>query len=186
MQALIPFAWNGVTLHASGAAVLRARLRRAGPDAVQLLAADSAGAPVITVDSLALRPVSAAQLETAGGRGLDGLYALRWVPAPVPAAVDAGPVAVTGPGAGDLAAALAAAGTSARAWPGLAGLAADVAAGGPAPRAVLAAVGGGAADAPADGDGGGDVLATDVDGAAAGAVLAAGAGAGDGAGAGHR
>ena len=83
-QALVPFAWNGVTLHASGAAVLRARLRRPGPDAVQLLAADSAGAPVITVDSLALRPVSAAQLDAARDRGRTACTPSAGSPPPSP------------------------------------------------------------------------------------------------------
>jgi candicidin polyketide synthase FscB len=63
---LLPFAWTGVSLHAAGAPALRARLRRtAGGWSLQ--AADAAGAPVITVQSLALRPVRAADLQAGGG-----------------------------------------------------------------------------------------------------------------------
>src|SRR6202044_2722237 len=70
---LIPFAWTGVRLHAAGAAVLRARLQASGAGSVTLTAADGAGRPVITVQALALRPVTAGQLQTAwsgAGQGL--------------------------------------------------------------------------------------------------------------------
>ncbi|MDT5040693.1 MAG: hypothetical protein QOE51_1678 [Actinoplanes sp.] len=73
----VPFLWNGVTLHASGASVLHARLRRAGDDAVELDVADAAGLPVMTVESLTVRPV-------AGGAPTarqQPLFTLRWVPA---------------------------------------------------------------------------------------------------------
>ena len=47
---LRPSAWSGISLHATGAAVLRARLTRAG-DIVSMVAADGMGTPVITVSS---------------------------------------------------------------------------------------------------------------------------------------
>ncbi|MEV6927914.1 SDR family NAD(P)-dependent oxidoreductase [Dactylosporangium sp. NPDC051485] len=73
----LPFAWSGVTLHATGATTLRVRLAATGPDSAALTVADAAGAPVATVDGLAIRPVDVGQLRRTGGS--DGLYALEWV-----------------------------------------------------------------------------------------------------------
>ncbi|MGO4430086.1 hypothetical protein AB4Z54_67880, partial [Streptomyces sp. MCAF7] len=47
-----------------------------------LTAADGVGAPVISVESLALRPVTADQLAGSGTARQDSLYRLEWVPAP--------------------------------------------------------------------------------------------------------
>ncbi|WP_455567660.1 SDR family NAD(P)-dependent oxidoreductase [Streptomyces celluloflavus] len=57
-RSLLPFAWSGVSLHASGASVLRVQVIGSGPDAVQLAAVDAQGEPVISVASLALRSAS--------------------------------------------------------------------------------------------------------------------------------
>ncbi|MDQ2958981.1 MAG: acyltransferase domain-containing protein, partial [Actinomycetota bacterium] len=57
-QALLPFEFNGVRLHASGARSLRVRLAAAGPNTVRLSATDDTGAPVIEIAELRLRPVS--------------------------------------------------------------------------------------------------------------------------------
>ena len=143
---LVPFAWGGVSLHAGGASVVRARLRRAGPDAVRVLAVDAAGEPVITVDSLVLRPVTAAQLDAARSQDKhpdqDSLFTVGWISAPASAGdVAAGPVAATGPGRRELVQALAAAGTDARAYPDLAALEQAVVGGAPVPGTVLAAAG---------------------------------------------
>ncbi|MHA7653900.1 SDR family NAD(P)-dependent oxidoreductase, partial [Mycobacterium sp. ML4] len=54
--ARLPFAFHRVTLHAIGAARLRVQLTRTGPDTFTLHATDPAGAPVITIDTLTLRP----------------------------------------------------------------------------------------------------------------------------------
>ncbi|MFE4372395.1 SDR family NAD(P)-dependent oxidoreductase, partial [Streptomyces sp. NPDC056835] len=59
-QPLLPFSWTGVTMEASGAAAIRVRLTAAGDGAVSLAAVDTAGQPVVTVDALVLRPMSAA------------------------------------------------------------------------------------------------------------------------------
>ncbi|MEU7908088.1 type I polyketide synthase [Actinoplanes sp. NPDC049118] len=77
-RARLPFAWTGVTLHATGATTLRVRLSPAGTDAVAVHAYDGGGAPVITVDSLALRPVEAEQLRTSGVP--EALFVLDWTP----------------------------------------------------------------------------------------------------------
>ncbi|XBQ39759.1 polyketide synthase dehydratase domain-containing protein (plasmid) [Streptomyces rapamycinicus] len=71
----LPFAWTGVTLHAVGATTLRVVLSPAGPDAISLLAMDGTGAPVLTADSLVLRPVSEGGL---GGAHDDSLFRVNW------------------------------------------------------------------------------------------------------------
>ncbi|MFE7130453.1 type I polyketide synthase [Streptomyces sp. NPDC057638] len=63
----IPFAWNGVRLHAAGATLLRVKVVPGGTDtdAVRIVAADGSGTPVLTVDSLVTRVVSADRLGSA-------------------------------------------------------------------------------------------------------------------------
>nr|WP_231645158.1 type I polyketide synthase [Sciscionella sp. SE31] len=51
----LPFSWSGVRLAAVGATSLRVRLAFRSPDTVSLIATDSAGALVLSVDSLVLR-----------------------------------------------------------------------------------------------------------------------------------
>ncbi len=75
----LPFAWSGVRVHAAGASTLRVRLRRTGADAVTLTATDATGAPVVSVDSLALLPIAPEQLRAASlDVSRDALLALRW------------------------------------------------------------------------------------------------------------
>ncbi|MEU7137796.1 SDR family NAD(P)-dependent oxidoreductase, partial [Streptomyces sp. NPDC046261] len=79
---LLPSAWNGVSLHAGGAAMARVRITRTGDDSVSIAAIDGAGAPVLSVDSLVLRAPSA-PLGAAGGDDRHGsLLRLEWIPAP--------------------------------------------------------------------------------------------------------
>ncbi|MET9499690.1 type I polyketide synthase [Streptomyces sp. NPDC006552] len=83
-QPVLPFAWNGLSLHAGGADALRIRLTSAGPGAVALEAADETGGLVVTLDSLVSRPVSAGQLETAAGTALtDTLFQVDWSELPL-------------------------------------------------------------------------------------------------------
>jgi acyl transferase domain-containing protein len=88
--ARLPFAWSGVTVHASGAHALRARISPAGPDTVSLTVDDEDGRPVLTVPALTLRPFSPAQLAV----GADSLYRLGWQPLEV--TTPAPPLAVFG------------------------------------------------------------------------------------------
>ncbi|MGW4079192.1 SDR family NAD(P)-dependent oxidoreductase, partial [Streptomyces asiaticus] len=81
----LPFAWTGVSLYASGAATLRVRMAVVGADGVRLEIADATGAPVAAVDSLALRPVSAEQLESARTAYHESLYRVEWPTTPAPA-----------------------------------------------------------------------------------------------------
>ncbi|MFF9077614.1 SDR family NAD(P)-dependent oxidoreductase [Streptomyces sp. NPDC014872] len=78
-QAVLPFAWSGITLHRAGADRLRLRLSPAGADSVRLDLTDGHGAPVATVRGLVARPVTADQL---AGDADDPLYRVEFVPAP--------------------------------------------------------------------------------------------------------
>ncbi|MGW2621152.1 type I polyketide synthase, partial [Streptomyces sp. NPDC001500] len=81
---ILPFAWNGMTLHASGATSLRVRMTPTGPESVALELADGDGAPVASVDSLVLRAVADEQVKAAGrtGPGTDALFAVEWTAVP--------------------------------------------------------------------------------------------------------
>ncbi|WP_337191990.1 SDR family NAD(P)-dependent oxidoreductase [Streptomyces sp. HUCO-GS316] len=87
---LLPFSWNGVSRHATGATVLRVRMRPEGPDSVALDIADDAGRAVLSVTSLVSRAVSAQQLDSFRGDRDATLYRVRWQPA-APAAPAASP-----------------------------------------------------------------------------------------------
>ncbi|HEX6352593.1 MAG TPA: type I polyketide synthase [Actinophytocola sp.] len=79
-ETTIPFAWNRVSLFATGAAALRVWARpAAGDNTVRLALADSTGAPVAFVDSLVTRPVSAGQL---GAGAPESLLRIDWQPGP--------------------------------------------------------------------------------------------------------
>ncbi|MGQ4335514.1 SDR family NAD(P)-dependent oxidoreductase, partial [Streptomyces hayashii] len=81
----LPFVWEGVTLRACGATAVRVRISRAGTNAIRLDITDTAGRPVLTAESLTLRPVSAGQLTAVPH---DSLFRVDWVS--VPAADDPG------------------------------------------------------------------------------------------------
>ncbi|MFF9040953.1 type I polyketide synthase [Streptomyces sp. NPDC014892] len=79
---LLPFAWEGVRLHATGADTLRVRLSPVGRDTISLVAADTAGTPVADVASLTLRPVGADALRRAArAADHDVLHRVDWAPA---------------------------------------------------------------------------------------------------------
>ncbi|WP_405790432.1 SDR family NAD(P)-dependent oxidoreductase [Streptomyces sp. NBC_01367] len=82
-QGRLPFAWSGVRLHAAGASSVRVRLTPAGRDAVALELADTAGAPVASVESLVLRAVSPEQIGAARGGRLESLFQVEWTAVPV-------------------------------------------------------------------------------------------------------
>ncbi|WP_024804255.1 type I polyketide synthase [Nocardia sp. BMG51109] len=74
---LLPFSFGGVTLSAVPTDVLRVHVIPRG-DAVTVELADGTGAPVGSIESLSLRPVSPDQLAV----GEDSLFRLDWVPVP--------------------------------------------------------------------------------------------------------
>jgi mycoketide-CoA synthase len=133
----LPFAWTGVTLHATGATALRVRMSAAGPDTVSVTIADPVGQPVATIESLTIRPVSPEQLARARGMTHDGLFRLDW--SPVSGSDEIAPAAawaVLGRHAPGMAEAL-----SSAPHLGLAGLCEAVASGAPLPEVVIAPFG---------------------------------------------
>ncbi|WP_436764447.1 SDR family NAD(P)-dependent oxidoreductase, partial [Streptosporangium sp. V21-05] len=92
----LPFSWEGVRLHASGASALRVRLTPTGDGALSMEMADTTGAPVASVETLVMRPVGA----TASGPspiGHDSLYRLDWQAIPAPGdGTRTGPTGPTG------------------------------------------------------------------------------------------
>ncbi|MFF2965063.1 SDR family NAD(P)-dependent oxidoreductase, partial [Streptomyces sp. NPDC057963] len=78
---LLPFSWEGVSLHATGARTLRVRMERAGSDAVALQLTAPTGEPVASVDALSLRSVPVAQFDVADGRQ-NSLFRINWVEVP--------------------------------------------------------------------------------------------------------
>ncbi|MGW5348871.1 beta-ketoacyl reductase, partial [Streptomyces sp. NPDC004050] len=79
--------------YAVGASALRMRLTPASadePHTLALLVADETGRPVAAVESLTLRPASAAQVHAAGDN-LESLFRVEWLPVPAaPATAAAG------------------------------------------------------------------------------------------------
>ncbi|WP_433594563.1 SDR family NAD(P)-dependent oxidoreductase [Nocardia sp. CA-145437] len=76
----LPFRWQGVTLQATGASLLRARLTPVPGDidAVSIQVADASGRRVLTTRSMTVQEVSAAQLDAVSAR--DGLHEVQWTP----------------------------------------------------------------------------------------------------------
>ncbi|MCC3767353.1 type I polyketide synthase [Streptomyces sp. UNOC14_S4] len=140
-RARLPFAWDGVRLHAVGAAALRVRVSPAGTGAVALAIADEAGTPVVSVDSLALRPLDADQFTSVNTAHHDALFRIDWAPLSAPAAPSAGQAArayaILGAGEPAVAAALEAAGVGTGTYESLAALGAAVDTDGTAPDVVL-------------------------------------------------
>ncbi|MEV6624693.1 SDR family NAD(P)-dependent oxidoreductase, partial [Amycolatopsis sp. NPDC051114] len=119
----LPFAWEGVRLHAVGATTLRVHVRPVGSGAVALDVADGAGAPVASVESLLLRPMSAVPQAAPAGGG-DTLFRLAWEPAELDAVAEVTDWSVLGSDPFGLTEALGAKAVSAAEATGLAVLAA--------------------------------------------------------------
>ncbi|MGC7098257.1 SDR family NAD(P)-dependent oxidoreductase [Amycolatopsis lurida] len=94
--ARLPFSWTGVSLHQPGAAAVRVRLRQSGPDAVTAELADATGRPVLSVEALVARPVSAAQLGAVRGEDNGALFQVDWIEATAAEAPGLGSIAVVG------------------------------------------------------------------------------------------
>ncbi|SCF46877.1 acyltransferase domain-containing protein, partial [Micromonospora marina] len=70
----VPFAFEGVQVHAAGAGTLRVRLTRDG-SGLRVAAYDEVGAPVVSMDSLVLRELTGV---AAPGVASRSLFELRW------------------------------------------------------------------------------------------------------------
>ncbi|MFD5091152.1 SDR family NAD(P)-dependent oxidoreductase [Amycolatopsis thailandensis] len=66
----LPFSWSDVSLYATGATTVRARLRFLAPGEVAVDLTDLAGAPVLSVGSLVVRAVTGEQLRAGEDRSL--------------------------------------------------------------------------------------------------------------------
>ena len=83
---MLPFAWQGVSLHAAGASAARVRIAPSGTSAasasVSIELADGLGLPVLSVQSMTTRSVTEQQLRAAvSGAGPDRLFEVNWSPA---------------------------------------------------------------------------------------------------------
>ncbi|MFI2334000.1 SDR family NAD(P)-dependent oxidoreductase [Nocardia rhamnosiphila] len=82
-EILVPYSWDTVELHSSGAAAARVRLRVteavAGERRITLTLLDVRNTPVITAAGVTLRPVAVASLG-AGATGGADLYQVSWEP----------------------------------------------------------------------------------------------------------
>nr|WP_209310855.1 type I polyketide synthase [Streptomyces spiramenti] len=135
---LLLFAWSGVTLHAAHATDVRARITPRGPGTVSLELTDPTGAPVVTVDSVTLRPMPPAEGDTAPSATALPLYRIDWLPLPTDTAEPRpGGCAVLGDRPEPLAGALREAGVEPSAFPGLPELRRRLDDGGEAPGTVF-------------------------------------------------
>nr|WP_018681307.1 type I polyketide synthase [Actinokineospora enzanensis] len=75
---VLPFAWTGVSLHAAGASTLRVLITSDVENTVALRATDPTGAPVLTVEALALRPLADAAFATSRSAVDDSLFRVDW------------------------------------------------------------------------------------------------------------
>ncbi|HEX5257099.1 MAG TPA: type I polyketide synthase, partial [Mycobacterium sp.] len=94
-EVVLPFSWQGVSLHAAGASAVRARIAPASVSeaagalsrAVSIELADGLGLPVLSVRTMLARPVSERQLRAAvSASGPDRLFEVVWSPAAATAA----------------------------------------------------------------------------------------------------
>ncbi|OBJ03896.1 type I polyketide synthase, partial [Mycobacterium sp. 1465703.0] len=99
-EVVLPFSWQGVSLHAAGAPAVRARIAPASPSeatstarAVSIELADGLGLPVLSVRAMVARPVSERQLRAAvSASGPDRLFEVVWSPASTTAVSTEAPV----------------------------------------------------------------------------------------------
>ena len=80
-QTVLPFSWQGVSLHAAGASRARVRIAPAGAGAVSVDMTDPVGLPVLSVQSLTMRPASVERLSAPPAAGSGGaLLEVQWSP----------------------------------------------------------------------------------------------------------
>ncbi|WP_395367640.1 amino acid adenylation domain-containing protein [Streptomyces sp. YH02] len=77
---VLPFSWSGVTRYTEGADSLRVWLSARGEDGVTLRVTDGSGKPVLSAESVTMRPFTA---DLAATRGSDALFRLEWQPVQV-------------------------------------------------------------------------------------------------------
>ncbi|GAA1959173.1 type I polyketide synthase [Amycolatopsis minnesotensis] len=75
---LLPFTWNGVVLHASGAVALRVRAAFDRPGALSLTMADESGQLVASLAGLVFRPLPVGRLRTGEDQAPRSLFEVAW------------------------------------------------------------------------------------------------------------
>ncbi|ROQ57385.1 acyl transferase domain-containing protein [Streptomyces sp. 840.1] len=90
----LPSAFGGVQLAQSGVGALRVRIARTAPDTFRVDAVDATGAPVLSVESVRVRPIERAAL--AQLQGAAPLFDLEWVAVPAAHKADARSIVVLG------------------------------------------------------------------------------------------
>ncbi|MFD8871087.1 type I polyketide synthase [Streptomyces sp. NPDC059590] len=141
----LPFAWSGVRLWATGARAARVRLSpldEADEEReLRIEVSDPAGAPVLSIESVVLRPRGVRQIREASGAAAGGLFAVDWTavaPAePSGAEDDTGRVAVLGEALTESESETESADANADRYADLPALLAALDAGAPAPSLVL-------------------------------------------------
>ncbi|MFM9557557.1 MULTISPECIES: type I polyketide synthase [Streptomyces] len=83
--ARLPFVWDGVTLHATGATALRVRITPTGPASLTLALADPTGTPVATIRSLTVRAAPDLAAPAPADTPADDLQLPGWENVPLPA-----------------------------------------------------------------------------------------------------
>ncbi|MFT2020381.1 polyketide synthase dehydratase domain-containing protein, partial [Streptomyces sp. 796.1] len=126
-DARVAYSWRGVRMLTPGATHLRTRLLPTGDESMSLTVADADGQLVADIDELAVRRITAGQIQAAGGVRRRSLYHAVWRPVPVPDASEVR-LARVGPDVG---------GESTEQYPTLAALGEAVAAGAALPDAVV-------------------------------------------------
>ncbi|MFE2138594.1 AMP-binding protein, partial [Streptomyces sp. NPDC059466] len=134
-----PHSWHGVTLHASGASVLRVRVRPRPDGGFGIEAADAAGDPVLSVESVTSGGLTRAALARASALQQDGLFTQVWHDVELAPAARHGDErwAVVGDDPLRVRAGLMAAGRYSETYPDLGALAKAVSDGGAPPDVVL-------------------------------------------------
>ncbi|HTB49918.1 MAG TPA: type I polyketide synthase, partial [Solirubrobacteraceae bacterium] len=80
-NAVLPFAWSRVRIHARGCSSLRVRLSRLEGGGMSMLAADEQGRPVLSAESVVVRKIAPGQLRSLGEGDHRSLFHLEWVAA---------------------------------------------------------------------------------------------------------
>jgi acyl transferase domain-containing protein/NADPH:quinone reductase-like Zn-dependent oxidoreductase/NADP-dependent 3-hydroxy acid dehydrogenase YdfG/acyl carrier protein len=75
-----PFSWRGVSRFATDVSALRVHLTFAAADDLAIDVNDETGLPILSIDSLAIRPITPNQIQTAAARlgAPESLWSLQW------------------------------------------------------------------------------------------------------------
>ncbi|MBB4781859.1 SDR family NAD(P)-dependent oxidoreductase [Streptomyces rapamycinicus] len=95
-ERLMPLSFSGARLHATGATVARVRTAPTGPGGISVRMTDLAGLPILTVDEVVSRPLTADALTAASGTAPDALFEVTWTPLPLRPSEATEPIAVLG------------------------------------------------------------------------------------------